>query len=75
MAGHRQDSGKLTRPARRSAHWAVLIAEAPTIEDELAVAFDWWRSAVRRMPDHDVLIIALSRQLVTEAQAMNGGPR
>jgi hypothetical protein len=75
MAGRRRVRGKLTRPARRIQHWSGLLADAPTIEAELNLAFDWWRSAARRQPDRDMRIITLARQLAAEAQAMNGGAR
>lgn len=75
MAGRRQDVAKPSRPQRRASHWEQELEAAPTIEAELNVAFDWWRSAVRRLADRDTRVITLARQLARQARAMNGGSR
>lgn len=73
MSGHRRGTGKPKRAGVRSARFQKLLAAAPTIEAQLNVAFDWWRSAARSRPDRDALISDLASQLANDAHRLDGG--
>lgn len=75
MSGHRRGTGKGTRAQERAKRFLGLLAAAPTIEAELNVAMDWWRSAARAQADRDTRITMLARQLANDAHAMDGGAR
>jgi hypothetical protein len=48
MAGHRTKKGRPSRPQGRRDRMQARLAGATTAEEQLAVAFDWFRMALAR---------------------------
>lgn len=75
MAGNRRQLGKPTRADARNDRFYQRLNSASCAEDQLAVAFDWWRLTVSRIEDparRAGLLRELSQQLVREVQQLTG---
>jgi hypothetical protein len=75
MSGHRRATRKPVRREVRSARFQQMLASAPTIEAQASVAFDWWRSAARHLPERDQLFIEMATRLANEAHQLDRRPR
>jgi hypothetical protein len=51
MAGSRRRSGQQTKPANRIGRFLDRLSAAPTVQAQLAIAFDWLRIAAKNKPD------------------------
>lgn len=51
MAGHRKGSGRPARQGARPQRRRARLASALTAEEQLAAAYDWLRSSLRRRAD------------------------
>jgi hypothetical protein len=51
MAGHRQARGAPRRDEARTQRMRQRLAAAQTAEEQLAVAFDWFRASAARIKD------------------------
>ena len=75
MTGHRRgaaaDGG--LRPTRRAARTIDFLAKldaAPTVEAQLAVAFDYFRCAAFRHPDRQAELHAMATELANRARLL-----
>lgn len=75
MSGRRKAAGKSLRHVERASRFRKLLASAPTVEAQAALAWDWWRSAAKHCPDRDALFAGMTRQLANEANEMDGSAR
>ena len=83
MAGHRRQHGKPTRRDARNARYFDQLMAAATTDEQLAIAFNWWRVTVRHLTGEDPyrpasserkaeLMRELTRQLVDEVHKLTG---
>lgn len=65
MAGHRQ--GRERRHIRRRETYLEQLQRAVTAEEQLSIAFDWFRSAAYRHHDRQAELNAMASTLATQA--------
>jgi len=75
MAGHRRGklAGGATAPKRsdqRAADYLTRLEQAPTVEAQLAIAFDWYRSAAFRHPARQQHVHQMATELATRARQL-----
>lgn len=51
------------------------LAEASTVEQQLSVAFDWFRTAARHVPEREQLMRDMASLLANDAHALDRRPR
>jgi hypothetical protein len=72
MAGHRKTSGRAVKAKARISRFQRQLANASTVEDQLAAAYDWFRIASRgRAQDRH----AAATWLANEALRLDRSPR
>jgi hypothetical protein len=70
MAGHRQLTGKPRRRDKRKASFHTKVMTAPTSGQQLAHAFDYFRSVALHCPDQAVVMNEMATHLFTTAKAL-----
>ena len=75
MTGRRRGTGKQLRRHRRAERFQGLLIEAGTVEQQLNVSFDWFRTAARHVPDREAVMRDMASQLANAAFGLERRPR
>ncbi len=70
MAGHHR--GRPRRTQARQERWLARLGAAATGDEQLDIAFDWFRASARRSPDRAALMREVAQYLAGKATAIDG---